>query len=293
MHKSIQGPDPSAETERSTSLWHLQNKLRDTRHWCTVRPSQGALQRLERPKSLRHLQKFFCPCRRPSQAPTKCTTRRLWLQVPPQECVSRPSSPRKLRSRVFNFGHDDDRFSFCYRIRQWEQSQLQAFTASVKSVSLDHIEKKFAHSDHQYCTNCKILALHQLEFLLPETDFETSFRLPCSNHQRVELAASELVQHFVHVADGRKPRVRSLSLGEGSRGYTHCTIAGSFSTFQIVASKQLKPQEKAPAAYYLKMTGKTFSIVQQRAETLNFSTLPSHTARKPTFRTLADRRRYT
>lgn len=142
-------------------------------------------------------------------------------------------SPRAVRSDGLDLGNDNDRFSFCYRIRLWEQSQLQTFVSSVRSlIKTERVGARRQYSggangmtelnrcSDSRCRNCNILKFHQQELGTPKSkEAHVGKRGNCRNLKLVKNATAELVQHLSKSQINPSPRRRSSSFSEGCPVY--------------------------------------------------------------------------
>lgn len=80
---------------------------------------------------------------------------------------------RKAPLSDLTLANDDDRFTFCYRIRVWEQSQLASYISSIHRLNVEAFEHEPASNPEAHnvacCAYCQILQFHQMEVSLERT----------------------------------------------------------------------------------------------------------------------------
>ena len=127
---------------------------------------------------------------------------------------------------------DNDRFSFCYRIRSWERSQLQAYVRSVKSLidSEALVSVHCRNDSHQSgerqgchdprCKRCRVLIFyrHELGPVNP-SKAEMMIGKDCHDKPLVREVVTELVRYYDQIQNCPSSRRRSASFSEGCPSY--------------------------------------------------------------------------
>lgn len=149
-------------------------------------------------------------------------------------CTGHHPPPRPKNGPRLLLDSDNDRFSFCYRLRAWEHSQLAAYVYSIKELNRSKINSRHAVSEHvrqlhpSSCHYCQIVEFHRQEIgAIDELGIEPKysnfdFKRQCPSVRIVDKATSTLMLHLSQPETGSlcwKVKRRS-SFSEGCQADT-------------------------------------------------------------------------